>query len=123
MCLLFCLALGLASPLAAQDEGKDNLDAVAGITRPTFEWPLTLVTDTAWAAGRETLIFPFRLLGLGFYPNTYFRDYGTGDFWGKRTLHPTVLPWVHELPAMPRKLKDSEQPHLLDDSLYPDAKK
>ena len=121
VCLVLILTFASAGPLVAGDEGQDNLQYLAGLTRPTMEWPLTIFADTMYAGMREASMFPFRLLDLGAYPDSYYLDYDTGDLWSASRHRPIVPPLLTALPAMRRKLKDSEQPRLLPEVLQPGA--
>jgi len=120
-CVLLVLTFGSVRSLTALDEGQDNLQYLAGLTRPTMEWPLTLFADTVYAGMREGSMFPFRLIDLVSYPDSYYWDYDTGDFWMPHRHRPIVPPELRALPAMPRTLKDSEQPRLLPDWLRPEV--
>jgi len=121
VCLVLVLTAGSAGSLTAGEGGQENLQYLAGLTRPTMEWPLTLFADTIYSGMREGAMFPFRLMDLGAYPDSYYWDYGTGDYWSATRYRPIVPPPMSALPAMPRKLKDSEQPRLLPDSLRPEV--
>jgi len=120
-CLVLVLAFGTAGYLAAGEEGQDNLRYVAGLTRPGMEWPLTLFADTIYSGMREGAMMPFRFLDLVAYPDSYYWDYDTGDYWLATRIRPIVPPVLGALPAMPRTLRDSEQPRLLPESLRPDV--
>ena len=113
--VLLVLALGSVRSLTAGEEGAENLQYLAGLTRPTMEWPLTVFSETMYFGASETAMFPFRLIDLVSYPQTYYWDYDTGDFWSAHRRRPIAIPELRPLPAMARTLKNSEQPHLIPD--------
>ena len=115
--VLLILAFGSVRSLVAEEEGAENIQYVAGLTRPALEWPLTVFSETIYFGGSQTLMFPFRLADLAVYPDTYYWDYDTGDFWSAHRRRPVAIPELRPLPAMARTLKNSEQPHLVPDIL------
>jgi hypothetical protein len=115
--VLLILAFGSVRSLIAEEEGAENLQYVAGLTRPSLEWPLTVFSETMYFGGSQTLMFPFRLADLAVYPQTYYWDYDTGDFWSPHRRRPVAIPELRPLPAMARTLKNSEQPRLLPESI------